>query len=301
MTDQPAYSIREGADLTAPAAPPPVAKPWLVIEGERSSLDLDLLDLWRFRDLLATLAQRDLRLRYKQTFLGVVWVILQPLLAAGIFSIVFGLIAGLKAPGDVPYFVFSFVGMMAWTLFSGTLIKVSGCLVGNSHLISKVYFPRLVLPLSSVGSVLVDFAVAFVMMVALLAAFGITPGLGILLLPVWIGLLVAMAMGLGLVTSALAVSYRDVNYILPVFVQMLLYATPVAYSIESIPERAAGLKWFFYLNPLTGLLEGFRWSVLGAGQPDVRLIAVSVTVTVVLLVLGVYTFKRMEKQFADVV
>jgi lipopolysaccharide transport system permease protein len=271
------------------------------MEGGKSILHLDLMDLWRFRDLLVTLATRDLKLRYKQTALGVVWVVLQPLLAAGIFSIVFGLIAGLKAPGDVPYFVFSFAGMIAWTLFSGTLIKVSGCLVGNSHLISKVYFPRLVLPLSSVGSVLVDFLVALAMMVVLLIAFDIRPGLALLMLPVWMVLLLAMATGVGLITSALAVSYRDINYILPVFVQMLLYASPVAYSVANIPERVASLRWFFYLNPLTGLLEGFRWSVLGGARPGVGVVAISVAMTALVVFVGLYTFKKMEKQFADIV
>jgi lipopolysaccharide transport system permease protein len=286
-------------------------KPWLVIEGGKGVFHLDLMDLWRFRDLLVTLATRDLKLRYKQTALGVIWVVLQPLMAAGIFTILFGLIAGLTpADGRVPTFVFMFASMTAWTLFSGTLLKVSSSLVGNSHLISKVYFPRLVLPLSSVGSTLVDFGVSLGMLAALLLVTGVAPGWSILMLPVWILLLIAASMGIGLITSALAVSYRDVNYVLPVFVQLLLYASPIAIDLSTATEKIARLpdkwhwlSWFFYANPLTGLLEAFRWSVLGTPwhSQNWALLAWSSVSSIGLMVAGVYHFKMMERKFADVV
>jgi lipopolysaccharide transport system permease protein len=251
-----------------------------------------------YRDLLVTLVSRDLKLRYKQTMLGVIWVVLQPLLAAGIFSIVFGVVAGLEAPGNLPYFVFSYAGLLAWNLFSNVLTRTSGSLVGNAHLISKVFFPRLILPLASTGSALVDFAVAGGLMVGLMFLFRIFPGWPLLLLPLWGALLLSLALGIGLCASALAVSYRDINYILPVFTQMLLYATPVAYALENVPE-----KWriLFLLNPLTGLLEGCRWSLLGEGTLQVPQITTSAAVSLLALSVGAFSFKRMERKFADVI
>jgi lipopolysaccharide transport system permease protein len=251
-----------------------------------------------YRDLLLTLVSRDLKLRYKQTMLGVIWVVLQPLLAAGIFAVVFGVVAGLEAPGNLPYFVFSYAGLLAWNLFGNVLTRTSGSLVGNAHLISKVFFPRLILPLASTGSALVDFAVAGGLMVVLMFLFGIFPSWPFLLLPLWGTLLLALALGIGLCASALAVSYRDINYILPVFTQMLLYATPVAYALENVPE-----KWriLFLLNPLTGLLEGFRWSLLGEGAVQSPLIITSAAISLLALSAGAFSFKRMERKFADVI
>ena len=303
---QPGGIATAAADATSSS---PV--PWLVIEGGKGVFHLDLIDLWRFRDLLVTLATRDLKLRYKQTALGVSWVVLQPLMAAGIFTILFGLIAGLTpTDGRVPTFVFMFASMAAWSMFSGTLTKVSGSLVGNAHLISKVYFPRLVLPLSSVGSTLVDFGISLGMLAVLLLIARVGSGWGLLMLPIWTLLLIAAAMGVGLMTSALAVSYRDVNYILPVFVQLLLYASPIAIDLATatdkiahLPEKWHWLAWFFYLNPLTGLLEAFRWSVLGVPWQTANwgLLAWSTLCSLGLLVAGLYHFKMMERKFADVV
>ena len=285
--------------------------PTLTIRPPRGWQPLDLAELWRFRDLLAVLAGRDLKLRYKQTALGVIWVVLQPLMAAGIFAVVFGGVAGLKAPGGIPYFVFSYAGLLGWNLFAGTLTKTSASLVGNANLISKIFFPRLVLPLSQTGGALVDFAVALGMMVVLLLAFAIAPGWGVLLLPLWVALLLCLALGLGLIASSLAVQYRDVNYILPVVVQMLLYASPVAYGLAQVLDRLAGpgvvgwkrqaLTAFFYANPLTGLLEAMRWSLLGAGTLRPTLLAYSAAASLGLLLVGSFGFKRMEQTFADVI
>lgn len=283
----------QGVRLSDPHAP----KPYLVIEPKRGWIGIDLRELWQFRDLLFTLATRDLKLRYKQTALGAIWVVLQPLMAAGIFSFVFGVVADMPSDG-LPYFVFSFAGLLGWNLFSGTLGKTSGCLVGNSHLISKVFFPRLVLPLSAIPSVLVDFVVALAMMAALLAVFRIPPTPAVLFLPVGIAMLLMLAQGIGLITASLAVTYRDINYILPVFIQMLLYASPVAYAVSAIPEE---WRTLYMLNPLVPVLEAFRWSLLSANAFPGLWLLYSAAWSVGLFTLGAFMFKRMERRFADVI
>jgi lipopolysaccharide transport system permease protein len=257
-----------------------------------------VIELWRFRDLLLTLGVRDLKLRYKQTALGIIWVVLQPLIAAGVFSFVFGKIAGLKAPNGMPYFLFCYAGQVAWSLFSSTLTKSSGCLIGNAQLISKVFFPRLILPLSTVPSVLVDFFVAAAMLAVMLLCYHVPVTWRMMILPVWIAMLLLMSLGVGLLASALTVTYRDVQYILPVALQILLYASPVGYPMQSVPAR---LRIWCILNPLTTPLEGFRWSILGSGQLQWQLILCSVFLAVGVFVIGLFTFKRMERRFADVI
>jgi lipopolysaccharide transport system permease protein len=289
------------ADSAAPAdadgVGAPRAKPFMVIEPTSGWAALNLLEVWQYRDLLFTLAARDVKLRYKQTALGVVWVILQPLMAAGIFSFVFGKV--LKAPSDgVPYFMFSFAGLLGYTAFSSTLTKASACVVGNSQLVSKVFFPRLILPLSTVLSTLIDFAVSMVLMVAMMALTGIWPGWQVLLLPVWLTLLIMLAVGVGLYTSALMVSYRDLQYVIPVMLQFLLYASPVAYPVSAVPGR---MQIWFYLNPVAGLLEAFRWSVMGRGTINWVAVGYAAGVVVVVFVFGAFEFKKMERKFADVI
>ncbi len=259
---------------------------------------LDLREVWSFRDLLATLAGRDLKVRYKQTALGVLWVILQPLLAAGVFSFVFGAVAHLPSDG-LPYLPFSFAGLLGWNFFSNLLNKTSTCLVGNSNLISKVFFPRLVLPFSGLGSSLVDFAVSLVVMAALLLGYRIAPSGAVWWqFPAALTMLAVLAMGAGLWAAALMVSYRDVGYILPVAMNILLYASPVAYSLAAVPAR---LRWVYLLNPLTAPLEAMRNGLLGLPVGDGRLLAVSALVSCAVLVAGLYAFKRMERSFADVI
>lgn len=276
-------------------------QPHLVIRASSGWAALDLKQIWLYRDLLMTLAGRDVKLRYRQTALGVVWVILQPLLAAGIFSFVFGTLAKFPSNG-VPYFVFSYAGLLAWNVFSSTLTKASGVLVGNSGLISKVYFPRLVLPLSTVPSTLLDFLVALGMMAVLMVIYRVTPGIGILFLPLWIALILMIAVGIGLYTSALMVSYRDVQYVLPVVTNMLLYVSPVAYSVSyaasKVPEN---LRFLYLLNPLAGLLEAFRWSILGRGEMNWGYVAYSAVFAILVFVGGAFSFKKMERKFADVI
>jgi lipopolysaccharide transport system permease protein len=272
-------------------------KPWMVIEPRSGWSELNLTELWRYRDLLVTLAIRDVKLRYKQTALGVIWVILQPLLAAGIFTFVFGKVARMPSDG-LPYFAFSYAGLLAWNAFNSTLTKASASVIGNSQLVSRVFFPRLILPLSTVLSTLIDFFVALALMVVLMVGYGITPGWGVLLLPLWLILLVALALGIGVYTSALTVRYRDLQYVVPVLLQMLLYASPVAYSVSAVPDR---LRVLYFLNPMSGLLEAFRWSLLGRGQLDWTHVIYSSSWVVVVSFGGALAFKKMEHKFADVI
>lgn len=275
----------------------PAPEPFLVIRPTRGWAALNLREVWQFRDLLFTLAGRDLKLRYKQTALGVIWVVLQPLMAAGVFSFVFGKVAKLPSDG-VPYLLFSFAGLLGWNLFANTLTKASSCLIGNSQLISKVFFPRLVLPLSSIPSALVDFGVAAAMMVVMMWVYRVAPGWSVLLAPVWLMMLMMIAMGIGLCSAALSVSYRDIQYILPVFLQILLYASPVAYSVSAVPED---LRLLYYLNPLTAPLEGLRGAILRGPAPGWQGAAWSAGVAVALMGVGMMLFKRMERRFADVI
>ncbi|HET6251470.1 MAG TPA: ABC transporter permease [Tepidisphaeraceae bacterium] len=279
----------------APAEPP--AKPFLKIRPSSGFAGVDLREMWQFRDLLLALAERDVKLRYKQTALGVVWVVLQPLLGAGIFTFVFGRVAKFDSDG-VPYFLFSYAGLLGWNAFNSTLSKGSSVVVQNAQLVSKVYFPRLLLPLSTVASTLVDFAVAMGLMIVLMVFNHIKPGYPLLLLPVWLLLLVMLAAGIALFTSALMVSYRDLQYVIPILLQFLLYASPVAYSLKVVPER---LRTIYMLNPLSGLLEAFRWSLLGAGHVHPGEIAYSIAMVFVIFLFGTFSFARMEQKFADVI
>ncbi len=273
-------------------------KPWFVARPRKSWLPANPRDLWLFRGLLARFTARDLTLRYRQTVLGMSWVVLQPLLGAGVLSFVFGSVAGLKGPAGIPYFVFSFAGMVAWNLYSNITLRAGTVLIGNASMIQKVFFPRLLLPLSQVGSSLVDLAVSLAVLAVLLVVYGIWAGWGLLLLPVWLLLFILAALGLGLTAGSLAVPYRDVQYVLPVAMQFLLFATPIAYSIDAAP---ASTRWLFYINPLSGLFEAVRWSTLGTPFPSAGLISYSIIATLAMFVLGVMVFSRLERRFADVI
>ncbi len=275
--------------MTAPA-------PLRLAPGHRN-VRRELAETWQARDLLLTFADRDLRLRYRQTALGVIWVVLQPLIAAGIFAFVFGTVAHLSSEGT-PYLLFTFAALTGWNLFSGILTRASACLVGNANLVSRVYFPRLILPLSVVPAALVDFIVSLGMFAVLLVVYGVAPTAALLTLPLWMFLLSAGAFGAGLVAASLTVRYRDVQYVLPVMVQLLLYASPVAYAAARVPERWQSL---YYLNPLVAVIEGLRWSMLGTAPPSAGAVAWSVLVAALAVVAGVVVFRRMERGFADVI
>lgn len=280
-----------------PTAPEPAESPVLVIRpGSVRSLGM-LADLWRYRDLLWTLAERDLRLRYRQTALGAVWVVLQPLLGALIFTFVFGVIARLPSDGN-PYLLFTFTALAGWNLFAGILTRSATSLVQNSALISKVWFPRAVIPCATLPGALVDLCVTLLVLTALFVWYGRYPGLELLTLPFWILLLTALALGGGLGASALMVSYRDVQHVLPVMVQLLMYASPVAYAASSVPGVIGTL---YYLNPLAATIDGLRWSVLGTPPPTGAATAYAVAAAALALALGLWLFRRLERRFADVI
>jgi lipopolysaccharide transport system permease protein len=254
-------------------------------------------DLWQAREVVVRLAQRDIIVRYRQTVLGVAWVIIQPVLSAGIFSLVFGTVAKLSSDG-LPYFLFSLAGMLPWNLFNGALSRGSGSLLANQSLVAKVFFPRVLVPLSTVASVLLDFLVGLVVAVVLLFVFGVNPGWPVLLIPVWVVLICLLGQGIGMATAAMMVRYRDVGYILPWLTQILLYGSPVAYALSSVPDR---LRWIFDINPITWFLEAFRWSLVGTTAPPAWQVLALVIASVGAFFLGLLYFQSHEREFADII
>ena len=275
------------------------AVPLRRLRPTRGWVAIDFHEIVEFRDLVMEFARRDIKLRYRQTILGIAWVVLQPLVAAGVLNFAFGVVAGARPQGR-SYFLFTFAGVLAWNLFSWTLTKSSLSLVGNSYLISKVYFPRLVLPLSGTLSTLLDFAVSLAALLVLQAFYGVVPGWGALLLPVWVALILTLALGAGFIAAALTVDYRDIQHILPILVPFMLYASPVAYEVSQIP---AGYQQLFYLvNPLAALVVAFRAALVpGAVMPPAVFLIWSASVAVALFVVGAAVFKRTERKVADVV
>lgn len=255
----------------------------------------DLGEIWDYRDVLLMLFVRDLKLRYKQTLLGVVWVVLQPLLAALVFTIVFGHFARLPSDGH-PYVVFVFCGLICWNLVAGIIQRSAGSLVMEARLITKVYFPRLLLPLASAAAVLVDFAVSLAVLAALLAWYGLWPGISIALLPVVVLLAIGIGVGMSLWVSALNTRYRDFAYILPFTLQIWMYASPVVYGLALVPER---WRILFAINPVTGLAEGFRQSLLGTGSLHIGMLAVSALWAAGLLLTGAVFFRKIERDLAE--
>jgi lipopolysaccharide transport system permease protein len=240
---------------------------------------------------------RDLKVRYKQTLLGASWAVLQPFLTMIVFSIFFGNLA--KVPSDgVPYPIFSYTALIPWTLFSKALQDASHSLVNSRHMITKVYFPRMILPLASVLAGVVDFLIAFIVLIGMMIYYGFSPTKNIWILPLFLLLALVTAVGVGLWLSALNVLYRDINYILPFLTQFWMFLTPIAYPASMVPERFQAL---YALNPMTGVVEGFRWAILGSGQAPGIMTLVSAGVAFFLLVSGLFYFRRMERQFADMV
>ena len=257
----------------------------------------DFAELWRFRDLCAALGRRDVTLRYRQTILGIVWVVLQPMIAGGLFAIVFGKVAGLDSDG-VNYFLFAYTGFVAWGSFQNALSRAAGSLLAQSNLVTKVFFPRLVLPASAIFSAAVDFLVGTASLMFIFAITGTLPGPGFLTFPFWALLLLAMGLGCGTMAAALSVRFRDVQHALPVLTQLLLYASPVAYATTAVPES---IRRWFVLNPLAGALDGFRWAFLGTAPPSALSVAIAVAGAALSLVLGAAVFARFERQLADVI
>ncbi len=271
--------------------------PLIRIEPSRGWVSLKLRELWEYRELVYFLIWRDLKVRYKQTVIGATWAIFQPLMTTGIFTVIFGEFA--KIPSDgLPYPIFVFTALLCWNYFASALNRATGSVVNEAHLISKVYFPRLIIPLAGVVSGLVDFAIAFVVLLGMMVWFGIVPTWGALALPLFLLLALMTALAVGLWLSALNARYRDVGHTIPFLTQFWMFASPVFYPVSLVPE-----KWrlLYSLNPMAGVIEGFRWALLGKESPDFGVMAASATVVIVLLVGGLAFFKRMERTFADVV
>lgn len=258
---------------------------------------LNLAEAWHYRDVALTLAVRDVKLRYRQTALGAIWVVLQPLLGAGIFSFVFGSVAGLHSNG-VPYVVFSYAGLLGWNVFNNVVGKASTSLVLNALMLRKVFFPRILLPVSTVFGGLIDFAVALAMMVVLMVVYGVPARWANATLPLWLLLAVVLSLGIGIMAAGVMVSYRDVQQIIPVALNLLLYISPVAYATAAVPASA---HFLFDLNPLVGLLDGFRWALLPHNSLNVGATVYSAGAALVLLVIGAVSFARTELRFADVI
>jgi lipopolysaccharide transport system permease protein len=260
---------------------------------------LNLRDLWTYRELIYFMIWRDIKVRYKQTVLGAAWAIIQPVLTMLIFTFIFGQVAKLPTDGDVPYPLFSYTALLPWGLFVAALNQASRSLTSNQNMVTKIYFPRLVLPLASILSGLVDFAIAFVILIGMMFHYGVTPSINVLwTLPMFLLLAIVTALGVALWLSAINVQYRDVNYALPFITQFWLFLTPIAYSSSLISE-----KWqlVYSLNPMAGVVNGFRWALLGTNTGPGLEMAVSVLISILILIGGLFYFRNMEKTFADTI
>ncbi|HNR02790.1 MAG TPA: ABC transporter permease [Anaerolineaceae bacterium] len=282
------------ADTLEQKKKPPV----VIIKPSRGWVGLKLSDLWLYRELVYFLTWRDIKVRYKQSVLGILWAILKPFMAMVVFTIFFGNFA--KIPSDgVPYPIFSYTATLPWELFAAALGVASRSMVSNSNMVSKIYFPRMIIPLASVMSSVVDFLIGFTILIGMMIFYKVTPTIAILWLPLLILLALVTALGVGFWSSALMVRYRDVGYIMPFIANLWMYLTPVVYPSSMIPE-----KWrlLYALNPMTGVVEGFRYALLGTTQSvSSGMILVSSLIAIIVLISGMFYFRRMEKQFADMI
>lgn len=271
-------------------------KPLVTIEPSRSWVALDLHSLWIYRELVYFLTLRDVKVRYKQTLLGAAWAIIQPLFSMMIFTLFFGRLAGIPSDG-IPYPLFAYAGLLPWTFFSNAISNSGNSLISSSNLITKVYFPRMIIPGAAVGAGLVDLAIAFVVLIGLMGYYGVTVTWSILLLPVLVVLTAVLALGVGMWLSALNVKYRDVRHALPFLIQLWMFVSPVIFPLSMLPEK---WRWLMALNPLTGIIEGFRSALFG--RPiQWQILVISTAITIIVLVYSAYAFRRMERTFADII
>jgi lipopolysaccharide transport system permease protein len=271
-------------------------EPLVVIVPTRSWVAINLRDLWAYRELLYFLMWRDVKVRYKQTTLGIVWVVLQPLLTTLVFTIFLGKLARVPSDG-IPYPLFVYAAMLPWTFFSSAVTNCSVSLVGNANLITKIYFPRLLMPAAAVAARTVDFGIAFIILIGLMVYYGVAITKTLLLLPVLVVLVVLLTLGLGIWVAGLNVKYRDIGVMLPVALQLWMFASPVVYPSSLVPAK---FQWLYHLNPLAGILDGFRASLLGQ-QINWGALGIATLFIFALLIYSAYAFRRMEKTFADVV
>ncbi len=284
-------SVNSNKDLSQTNLP---EKPVVVIESSRRSLNLP--EFWKYRDLLYVLTVRDIKVRYKQTVLGILWAILQPLSMMIIFTLFFGKLASVPSDG-IPYPIFAYSGLLPWIFFSNSLNSSGNSLVVNSSLITKVYFPRMIIPIAAVGAGLIDLIIALGLLFLLMIYYGIGLSVNILMLPVLIFLTALLTAGIGIWTSAINVKYRDVRYALPFFTQLWMFATPIIYPSSLIPEK---WRWLLAINPLTGIIEGYRSATFG-NPFDLTALFTSVVITSIVLIYSAYTFRQIERSFADIV
>ena len=271
--------------------------PAMRVQPSKGLFDLNLQALWEYRELLYFMIWRDIKVRYKQTLIGVAWAILQPLLTMVIFAVVFGRLAHLPSDGS-PYPVFTYTALLPWTFFAQALTQSSTSLIGEANLIRKVYFPRLIIPISTAVVPLVDFVLSFVVLLGMLAWFSMKISWGVLCLPLFLMLALSTAVGVGLWFSALNTKYRDVRYVIPFLTQAWMYASPVVYPSSLVPEQWRPL---YGLNPMVGVIEGFRWGLLEKGLPDFGILAMSSLAVIVLMMSGLIYFRHMERTFVDVI
>jgi lipopolysaccharide transport system permease protein len=268
-----------------------------VIEPRRGLFHIDLYAVWQYRVLLYFLVWRDLKVRYKQTSIGVAWAVIQPLISMLIFTVIFGYFAKLPSDG-LPYPIFAYSALLPWTYFSSALNRCSVSVVADAQLVTKVYFPRLILPIAGTISGLIDFSVSFILLLGMMIWYGIAPSWYALMVPFFLGFALMTAFAVGLWLAALNVRYRDVGFTIPFLGQLWMFLSPIVYPVSIIPEK---YRLLYSLNPMVGVIEGFRWALLGKASPDFALIAVSAIVVAVLLVAGLIFFRNMEQTFADVV
>jgi lipopolysaccharide transport system permease protein len=285
--------LSESSLVPVPSLP---EQPLVTIGPSRKWVALNLQDLWTYRDVLYLLMWRDIKVRYKQTVFGVLWALIQPLSAMLVFSFFFGRLAAIPSEG-IPYPLFTYSGLLLWTFFSTAVTNSGNSLIGNPNLITKVYFPRMIVPCAAIGAALVDLAVTFIPLIALMAYYRIAVAWNLLLAPLLVFAIILLTLGVGLWMAALNVRYRDVRYALPFLIQMWMFITPIIYPASLIP---AEWQWLLALNPLAGLLEGCR-AALFDREWDWTALAISSSITLVLLISGAYAFRRMEKSFADLV
>lgn len=269
----------------------------LIIEKQDRLFDVDWSALWEYRELGYILVWRDITVRYKQTAIGVAWVILQPLITMVIFTAIFGIMARMPSDG-IWYPVFSLTALLPWTYFSQAVTRAGESVVANAKIVSKIYFPRLWLPLAMVVSPLVDFALSMVLLFGLLFYAGIPLTWKVVTLPVFVFLAMLTALGLSLFTSAMNAKYRDVGHAIPFVIQIWMYLSPIVYPVSLVPER---WRWLYGLNPMAGVIEGFRWALLGRTAPDPIVMAESLVVLVLVIIAGLMYFRKMERQFADII
>lgn len=273
-----------------------ISAPVTIIRPLRGWIPINFRDLWVYRELLYFLTWREIKVRYKQTALGFAWAVIQPVCMMIVFTLFFGTLAKIPSEG-IPYPLFNYAALLPWTLFAEGITRSSMSMVQNPNLVKKVYFPRLVIPLSGILSPLVDFAIAFTILVGMMFYYGYAPTVNVLWLPAFIVLALMTSLGVGLWLSAINVKYRDVRYVIPFLIQLWLFASPVVYSSSLLPERFQAI---YGLNPMAGVIEGFRWALLGT-EPPGSLIAISVIIVIVILISGAFYFRRNEKTFADVI